>query len=313
MKLDKTILCAAIAAVLLAGCKSQYDIMLESNDVDAKYAAAFDYFNQGKYSKAASLFESLTLLTNGTERDDTVQFYWGLSNYSNGLYSNAEANFKTFLDRYPRSPFAENAEFLRVDFLYNATLRYELDQSPTYTAMSAISEYILSHPDGANVDVCRGMLEDLNARLDKKAFENARLYYKMEDYKASRVAFKNILKDDADNIYREDILYYAAMSSYNYAAMSVRSKQKERYLTFIDDYLNFIGEYPESSYRRELDNLYDKKKKKTAVKKVWKRKYLQTLSRGTSETSPPLRAISMRPWSFSPRGPIRSLSPRRRS
>ena len=262
MKLDKTILCAAIAAVLLAGCKSQYDIMLESNDVDAKYAAAFDYFNQGKYSKAASLFESLTLLTNGTERDDTVQFYWGLSNYSNGLYSDAETNFKTFLDRYPRSPFAENAEFLRVDCLYKATLRYELDQSPTYTAMSAISEYILSHPDGANVDVCRGMLEDLNARLDKKAFENARLYYKMEDYKASRVAFKNILKDDADNIYREDILYYAAMSSYNYAAMSVRSKQKERYLTFIDDYLNFIGEYPESSYRRELDNLYDRVREK---------------------------------------------------
>ena len=262
MKLDKTILCAAIVVVLLAGCKSQYDIMLESNDVDAKYAAAFDYFNQGKYSKAASLFESLTLLTNGTERDDTVQFYWGLSNYSNGLYSNAEANFKTFLDRYPRSPFAENAEFLRVDCLYKATLRYELDQSPTYTAMSAISEYILSHPDGANVDVCRGMLEDLNARLDKKAFENARLYYKMEDYKASRVAFKNILKDDADNIYREDILYYAAMSSYNYAAMSVRSKQKERYLTFIDDYLNFIGEYPESDYRRELDSLYEKVREK---------------------------------------------------
>ena len=243
MKLDKIILSAALAAVLLAGCKSQYDLMLESNDVDAKYAAAFDYFNQGKYSRAASLFESLTLLTNGTERDDTVQFYWGLSNYSNGLYTDAEANFKSFLDRYPSSPFAENAEFLRVDCLYKATLRYELDQSPTYTAMSAISE-------------------DLNARLDKKAFENARLYYKMEDYKASRVAFKNILKDDADNIYREDILYYAAMSSYNYAVMSVKSKQKERYLTFIDDYLNFIGEYPESSYRRELDNLYERVREK---------------------------------------------------
>ena len=52
------------------------------------------------------------------------------------------------------------------------------------------------------------------------------------------------------------------MSSYNYAAMSVRSKQKERYLTFIDDYLNFIGEYPESSYRRELDNLYDRVREK---------------------------------------------------
>lgn len=251
-----------IAALLSVGCKSQYDLMLESNDVDAKYAAAFDYFNQGKYSKAASLFESLTILTNGTERDDTVQFYWGLSNYSSGLYSVAETNFQTFLDRYPRSPFADNAEFLRVDCLYKATLRYELDQVPTYTAMNAISEYVLSHPDGANADVCRHMLEDLKGRLDKKAFENARLYYKMEDYKASRVAFKNILKENADNMYREDILYYAAMSSYNYANLSIKSRQKERYLTFMDDYLNFIGEYPESDYRKELDSLYEKVRKK---------------------------------------------------
>ena len=175
MKLDKILPGLALLLAVCAGCKSQYDMMLESNDVDSKYAAAFDYFNQGKYTRSAAMFESLSMLTNGTERDDTVQFYWALSNYSSGLYSVAETNFQTFLDHYPRSPFADNAEFLRVDCLYKATLRYELDQTPTYTAMSAISEYILSHPEGANTDVCRHMLEDLEARLDKKAFENARL------------------------------------------------------------------------------------------------------------------------------------------
>ncbi len=100
------------------------------------------------------------------------------------------------------------------------------------------------------------MLTELNGRLDRKAYENARLYYKMEDYQAASVALKNVLKDDAENIYREDILYYIAMSSYKYAFMSVQSKQKERYLVFVDDYLNFVGEYPESEYRHELDGLY---------------------------------------------------------
>ena len=109
---------------------------------------------------------------------------------------------------------------------------------------------------------CKDMLEELNARLDKKAFEAAKLYYKMEDYLASRVAFKNVLKDDADNIYREDILYYIAMSSYKYASLSVQSKQRERYLTFVDDYLNFVGELPDSHYRKELDALYAKVQKK---------------------------------------------------
>ena len=262
MKIYRIIAGVAVTLALAAGCKSQYDILLESSDVDAKYAAAFQYYNEGKYTRAASLFESLAMLTNGTERADTVQFYWALSNYSYGAYPNAEANFQSFLDNFPRSPFAENAEFLHVDCLYRATLRYELDQTPTYTAISAISEYILSHPEGANTDICRHMLEELNARLDKKAFENARLYYDMEDYLASRVAFRNILKDDADNIYREDILYYSAMSSYKYADLSVKARQKERFLTFMDDYLNFIGEYPESHYRRELDRLYERAREK---------------------------------------------------
>jgi len=100
------------------------------------------------------------------------------------------------------------------------------------------------------------MVKELNDRLDKKSYDNAKLYYKQEDYRASRVAFRNILKEDSDNIYREDILYYIAMSSYKFAHLSVESKQKERYLTFVDDYYNFIGELPESPYRKELDVLY---------------------------------------------------------
>ena len=46
------------------------------------------------------------------------------------------------------------------------------------------------------------------------------------------------------------------MSSYHYARLSVVGKQKDRYLTFVDDYLNFVGEYPESKHRSELDRLY---------------------------------------------------------
>ena len=251
-----------LAALAMCSCKSQYELLLSSNDADAKYAGAFEYYNAGKYSKAASLFESLSMLTNGTERDDTVKFYWGLSNYNFKDYYTAETNFSQFLESYPRSPFASDARFLRLDCLFRSTLRWELDQAPTYKTISEISEYILDFPENPNLQQCKDMLEELNWRLDKKAYEAAKLYYKMEDYLASRVAFRNVLKDDAENMYREDILYYIAMSSYKYAHMSVPEKQRERYLTFIDDYLNFIGELPDSHYRKELDALYQKVQKK---------------------------------------------------
>ena len=246
----------AVALVAAVSCKSQYDTLLSSNDVDAKYKAAFEFFDKGKYQKAASLFESMSVLTDGTERDDTVQYYWGLSNYKFKDYVTAEANFSRFVTNFPRSPFAEEARYLRLDCLYKSTLRYELDQTPTKLAINAIMEYRKDYGSAAHQAECDAMLKDLNERLDRKAFEAARLYYNMEDYKAARVAFRNTLKDNADNIYREDILYYIAKSSYKYAQLSVQEKQKERYMTFIDDYLNFIGEIQESPYTKELKALY---------------------------------------------------------
>ena len=257
----KLVAAGIIAAASLQACKSEFDALLSSSDVDAKYAAAFDLFNNGKFSKAARLFENMAVQTSGTERDDTVQFYWGLSNYRFKDYYTAETNFAKFLMNFPRSPFAEEASFLRIDCLYRSTYRSELDQKPTYTALSIISQYMIENPNSSHYPICQRMVSELNERLDKKAFDNAKLYYRMEDYKAARVAFKNILKDDADNIYREDILYYTAKSSYKFAQLSVEAKQKERYLTFVDDYYNFVGELPESSYRRELDVLYKRAQK----------------------------------------------------
>ena len=259
MKFKVTV--AAFALMAICSCKSQFEILLNSNDVDAKYKAAFEYFDNKKYSKAASLFESLSILTEGTEKDDTVKYYWGLSNYNGKDYYTAETNFEKFVETYPRSPFAPEARYLRLDCLYMQTLRYELDQTPTYKAMNVISEYIMDYPESDRLASCRDMLADLNERLDRKAYEAAKLYYKMEDYLAARVSFRNVLKDDSDNIYREDILYYVAMSSYKYALLSVPEKQRERYLVFMDDYLNFVSEMPQSHYKKELDVVYRKTQK----------------------------------------------------
>lgn len=257
MKIYKLII-PALAILGMVACKSQYELLLSSNDVDAKYAEAFRLYETGKYKKAASMFESLSVQTTGMPQDDTVRYYWALSNYKYKDYVTADANFNSFIEFYPRSPFTPEARFLRLDCMYRSTYRYELDQTPTHLAIAAISEYIIEYPESDRIEVLDKMLVDLNERLDTKAFEAARLYFKMEDYIAAKTTFKNILKDDADNIHREEILYYIAKSSYKYAALSVPAKQKERFMEFVDDYYNFVGEYPESQFRKEVDRLYDR-------------------------------------------------------
>lgn len=253
-----SIIIYALFLLSVFSCKTQYEMLLSSSDEDAKYEAAWQLYNDGKYRKAAAMFESLSLLTSGTARDDTVRYYWALSNYKYEDYVTAEANFTSYLDSYPRSEFSSEARFLKLDCMYRSTYRYELDQNPTRMAIMSISEYISEYPRSERIMTCRQMLDDLNCRLDTKEFEAARLYYKMEDYIAARTSFKNILKDNADNLYREQILYYIAKSAYKYAYLSVPAKQKERYMEFEDEYLNFIGELPDSKYRKDLDVLYDR-------------------------------------------------------
>ena len=176
MKNTKLIAAFVIGLLAAVACKSEYELLLEGNDVDAKYAAAFEYFNQGKYQRSSQLFESLSPLTNGTERGDTVLYYWGLSNYRYRDYYTAETNFNTFIATYPLSPFAPDAGFFRIDCLYRQTLRYELDQKPTRNALSAISRYLVENPESPYRPLCENMTTELNGRLDRKAYENARLY-----------------------------------------------------------------------------------------------------------------------------------------
>ena len=124
--------------------------------------------------------------------------------------------------------------------------------------MTVIGEFMYENPASSHYDECNAMISEFKERLDRKSFESAKLYYTIEDYQAAHYALKNVLKENADNIYREDVLYYTALASYKYALNSIFEKQRERYLTFIDDYYNFIGEYPESRKRKELDAYYEK-------------------------------------------------------
>ena len=257
MQLKKIVIFALLVS-LLASCTGYYETVLRSTDPDLKYKAAFEYYNNGKYRRSAEIFESLILLMQGMPQEDTVQFYNAMSNFNMKDYITAESNFDKFATVFPRSPFYEKARFLRLECLYKSTYRYELDQTPTRKAMSAMTEFMYDYPSSEYFPECEKMMADLMERLDKKSYESAKLYYKIEDYQAAHYALKNVLRDNADNIYRQDVMYLTAMASYKYALHSVKDKQKERYLTFIDDYYNYIGEYQDAPNRKVLDALYAK-------------------------------------------------------
>ncbi|MFA5712742.1 MAG: outer membrane protein assembly factor BamD [Bacteroidales bacterium] len=242
-------------AVVLFSCKSQYEQLLKSTDANELYQGAFDYYNNGKYVRSANLFEKLLLVVRGTERYDTVQFHLAMSNYRFGDYSLAETNFDEFISIFPRSPFTEEARYLKIKCSYYSTHRPDLDQIPSQRTLSAIDIFKFDFPNSAYIASLDSISVDLNERLDRKSLENAKLYYTIEDYKAASYALKNTLKENSENIYREEILYYIVLSNYKYALNSIPEKQRERFLNLVDEYYSFVSEFPTSKYRKEVDKM----------------------------------------------------------
>ena len=254
--------------VVFSACTTSYDKLLSGTDVSKKYEYALKYFNEKKYKRAIELFDNLNLAVQGTPQEDTVAFYHGLSTYRWKDYQSAETILAKFIEVYPRSAFTEKGAYYRVKCLYESTYRYELDPTPTKKALAIMSEFMYNYPNSEYIPECKEMMTDLVGRMEKKSFESAKLYYTMQDYKASRYALKNVLKENAENQYREEILYYTAMSSYKYAYNSIHQRQKERYMDFVDDYYLFISEYPESKFRDELDDCFEKASKYTKTESV---------------------------------------------
>ena len=245
-----------VIAVVFVGC-GEYNKILKSTDNEFKYNAAIKYYNNGEYARSTPLFESLSIPFNGTTRDDTVNFYEAKGYYMLGDRVAADSYLSQFCRVFGRSGFVEEAYHLKAVNLYDMSLRSELDQSNTLNALIAINEFRTLYPQSEFWKDDKDIENELKNRIEEKSYLSAKLYYLIEDYKAAVIALRNSVKDYPDSEYKEELMFLALKSSYLYAKKSVRRKQAERYIAAIDEYYNFLSEFPASKYLAEAENIYN--------------------------------------------------------
>jgi outer membrane protein assembly factor BamD len=101
------------------------------------------------------------------------------------------------------------------------------------------------------------MIDNLNDKLEKKAYENARLFHQIMEYKAAVITLGNFAKDYPNSESKEDALYYQILSEYKLAKVSTDLKKPERFQQTIDFYTTFVDSYPKSKKLKELESVYD--------------------------------------------------------
>lgn len=243
--------------LFLFGC-SKYQRLLKSDDYNAKYEAAINLYEKGKYERALPLLEELTPLFRGTDKAEKVYYYYCYTNYNLDFLYEAAYHFKSFSSTFPSSKHVEEALFMSGYCKYLLSPLPSLDPTDTYNAINELQLFANTYPEHKLLDSTNVLMDKLRSKLEDKSFNNAKQYYQIYDYKAALIALNNTLRDFPDTKYSEEIALLLIKSNYYLAVNSIKEKKLQRFNETIEAYLNFVDSYKESKYLKEAESLYTK-------------------------------------------------------
>jgi len=245
----------------LSSC-SEYQRVLKSPNPELKYEKAIEYYEGGEYEKASPLFEELIPLYRGTDKGQEIFFYYAYTSFYQGYLISAAYHFRKYSSTYPLSERAEEALFMSAYCNYLDSPVPTLDQTPTKLALEELQIFVNTYPQSDLVDSANVLVDELNLKLETKAFLNAKQYYKIRKYKAAITALENMLTDYPGSRYAEETKYLIVLSYYELAINSIDEKKLERFDEGIAAYIDFIDNFADGSFSNEAQITYAKMVKK---------------------------------------------------
>jgi len=262
-----------ILTTLVLGSCSKFAKLQKEGTLEQKYEAALQYYKKADYYHAGLLFEEITPLLNGKDarQAELAQFYNAYCNFKQANYNMSQFLFKNFYETFQRSEYAQEALYMHAYSLYKDSPNFNLDQTSTLTAISALQDFVNTYPESAFREESTQLILELREKLEKKAYEKAKLYYQTSEanianFRSAVVAINNYQKDFPSSKYNEELAYLRVDAQYNLARLSFAEKQKERYQDVGKYYLSFVDKYPTSKYLRQAEKYYDNTQKElTAI------------------------------------------------
>ena len=242
--------------MVLAFSCGKYQKVLKSSDFDYKYKMAVKYYEKQDYIRALPLFEELMTVFRGTARSEEVALYYANCEYEIGDYYLAGFHYKEFVKMFPQSKHAEEAMFKNAYCYYRNSPVSSLDQANTMVALQEFGLFLNMFPNSTRIQECNDIVDRLRLKLETKAFDNAKLYYNLANYKASQQAFMNFAKEFPDSRFREEAAFLQLKSAYLLAINSIETKQKERFQSTMGIYLKFIDAFPKSKFLSQAESIY---------------------------------------------------------
>ncbi|WP_203256976.1 outer membrane protein assembly factor BamD [Hyunsoonleella ulvae] len=258
-----TLFSILVIACILSSC-SEYQKILKSEDVALKFKMGDSLFQEGKYEKANRIFAQIVPKYKGKPQAQKLMYLYSKSFFEMKDYYVSGYQFERFVASYPKSEKREEAAFLSAKSYYMLSPRYSKDQKETKDAIEKLQEFINVYPNSQYVSEANVLVKELDFKLEKKAFEIAKQYNHISDFKASIKSFDNFIFQFPGSTLREDALFYRLDAAYKLAVNSVDFKRtaegivnlKKNRLEQAKEYFNaFKKAYAASKYIAEAEEM----------------------------------------------------------
>lgn len=251
-------LLSLVFVVLNTSCKSEFEKIRSSGDVDLLYKKAYEYYEAEEYQKAQSLFELIIGSYRGKKELEDIYFKYAYTYYNLNRFILASYYFKNFANTFPNSSMREDADFMSAYSNYQLSPSFRLDQSYSLKAIDEFQLFANTYPESERVEEANRLIDGMRKKLEEKAFDEGRLYYDLRQYQASMHSFETTLKDFPETDRAEEIRYMIIKAGFYLAENSIVTKKEERYKEVTKKAEIFQRLYPTSEYYNEVVT-FDKK------------------------------------------------------
>ena len=247
----------AFLTFFLGACnRNNLSRVMKSKDVEYKLKKGEQFYASKKFTKAQIVFEDLFPLMRNDARFEDLYYKYAYCAYYMDDYLNAENLFKGFLDVFPKSSRAAEIDYMRAYCYFKQSPVVELDQTATEKTIGLMQAHINNYPESVKIQSANEIIDRCYQKLELKEANAADLYFKVSSFKASAIAYTQLLNHYPQSSMADRYKYMIIRSYYEYAFKSVLSKQPERYEKVIEEYYDFIDRFPESKLTKDAQKYF---------------------------------------------------------
>jgi outer membrane protein assembly factor BamD len=161
----------------------------------AQHKAAEEKFKNGKYWSLKEDLEEIMQNCTGTGVMEETHFLLAESHFRLEEWLEARAEYGSFVNFFPGSPYVETAAYRKAISAYNLSYKDSRDQSNTTFAIRDFSRFESEYPNSALRDSAYIYLDSLNNRVAENDYQIARLYFRMGEPGATAIYLKEFLDE----------------------------------------------------------------------------------------------------------------------